>query len=203
MYRAKASAALKEGLENICIENIQACILVGNNYFGEGDADAESLYFARGVLIPSLGLASRMSQILKLGVSNDTDDGITREVKRRIFWTCFIIDTWASGGSNLSRQFKWQAHLPRVPMDEYVFNQMGAGEPDITDTEWKSGLWGYMVNLVEVYTEIQTFHQDLADTVEWNEAQIDDMVQNLEKRLTSFREAIGPDLEFSMENLAT
>lgn len=47
MYRAKASAALKEGLENICIENIQACILVGNNYFGEGDADAESLYFGR------------------------------------------------------------------------------------------------------------------------------------------------------------
>lgn len=170
------------------------CTLVGNVLL---------CVIARGVLIPSLGLASRMSQILKLGVSNDTDDGITREVKRRIFWTCFIIDTWASGGSNLSRQFKWQAHLPRVPMDEYVFNQMGAGEPDITDTEWKSGLWGYMVNLVEVYTEIQTFHQDLADTVEWNEAQIDDMVQNLEERLTSFREAIGPDLEFSMENLAT
>lgn len=45
MYRAQATAALKEDLEHICIENIQACILVGNNFFGEGDADAESLYF--------------------------------------------------------------------------------------------------------------------------------------------------------------
>lgn len=45
MYRAKATAALKEDLEHICIENIQVCILIGNSYFGDGDADAESLYF--------------------------------------------------------------------------------------------------------------------------------------------------------------
>jgi hypothetical protein len=46
-YRAQASVALKDDLENICIENVQACILVGNNFFGEGNADAESLYFGK------------------------------------------------------------------------------------------------------------------------------------------------------------
>ncbi|KAL3590770.1 hypothetical protein FPOAC2_12972 [Fusarium poae] len=194
MYRAEATKALKDDLEHICIENIQACILVGNNFFGEGDADAESLYF---------GLASRMSQILKLGVSDDSDDGITREVKRRIYWTCFIIDTWASGGSNLSRQFKWQNAHPRPPMDEYIWNQMKGGDPDIPYSQWKPGLWGYMVNLVEIYTEIQNFHQDLADTTEWDELLIDDTVRHLENKLVAFEDTIGPTLTFSRENLAT
>lgn len=45
MYCAKGMAALKDNLEHICAETIQACILVGNNCFGDGDADAESLYF--------------------------------------------------------------------------------------------------------------------------------------------------------------
>jgi hypothetical protein len=142
-----------------------------------------------------------MTQILKLGVCNDADDGVTREVKRRIFWTCFIIDTWASGGSNLSRQFKWQAALPRAPMDEYVFFHMKAGDLDIPDSQCKPGLWGYMVNLVDIYTEIQNFHQDLAETVEWDESLIDESVQQLENKLIAFEEAIGPTLAFSRENL--
>lgn len=45
MYRAEATKSLKDDLEHICLENIQACILVGNNFFGEGDAGVESLYF--------------------------------------------------------------------------------------------------------------------------------------------------------------
>ncbi|WZH47740.1 Zn2-C6 fungal-type domain-containing protein [Fusarium acuminatum] len=192
VYRKKACAALKEDLENICIENVQACILVGNNFFGDGDADAESLYF---------GLASRMTQILNLGSYDETDDGVTREVKRRIFWTCFIIDTWASGGSNLSRQFKWQANQPRAPMDEYVFFNMKKGDADIDDSEWKPGLWAYMVKLVEIYTQIQHLHQDLADTVDWDESSIEATVQRLEAELGAFEETVGPGLMFTRENL--
>ncbi|CAF3646309.1 unnamed protein product [Fusarium graminearum] len=209
MYRAEATKSLKDDLEHICLENIQACILVGNNFFGEGDAGVESLYFGmsqeylpRRCLMMWLGLASRMAQILKLGVCDDADDGVTREVKRRIFWTCFIIDTWASGGSNISRQFKWQNAHPRAPIDEDVFFRMKAGDPDIPDLQWKPGLWGYMVNLVEIYTEIQNFHQDLADTTEWDEALIEDTVQHLENKLVTFENAIGPTLAFSRENLA-
>ncbi|KAF5657127.1 hypothetical protein FHETE_10577 [Fusarium heterosporum] len=192
VYRKKACAALKDDLENICIENVQACILVGNNFFGDGNADAESLYF---------GLASRMTQILNLGTHSETDDGITREVKRRIFWTCFIIDTWASGGSNLSRQFKWQANQPRPPMDEHVFFNMKPGDADIEDSEWKPGLWAHMVKLVEIYTQIQHLHQDLADTVEWNEDMIEESVQRLEFELGAFEESVGPRLMFSRDNL--
>jgi hypothetical protein len=46
-YASKAKAALKDNLEHICVENIQACVLVGNTFFGDCDADAESLYFGK------------------------------------------------------------------------------------------------------------------------------------------------------------
>ncbi|KAF5680755.1 hypothetical protein FDENT_8316 [Fusarium denticulatum] len=194
MYRAQATAALKEDLEHICIENIQACILVGNNFFGEGDADAESLYF---------GLASRMTQILKLGEIDESDDGVIREVKRRIFWTCFIIDTWASGGSNLSPQFRWRTKQPRGPLDEYMFYNMRLGDGDVADVDWKPGLWAHMVRLVGLYAEIQNLQQELANGVEWNEPFIDESVQRLEAELGAFEEGLGPELMFSRENLAS
>ncbi|KAF5262559.1 hypothetical protein FOXYS1_6712 [Fusarium oxysporum] len=194
MYRAQATAALKEDLEHICIENIQACILVGNNFFGEGDADAESLYF---------GLASRMTQILKLGEINESDDGVMREVKRRIFWTCFIIDTWASGGSNLSPQFRWRTKQPRGPLDEYMFYNMRSGDDDVADSDWKPGLWAHMVRLVGLYAQIQNLQQELANGVEWNESFIDESVQRLEAELSAFEEGLGPELMFSRENLAS
>ncbi|KAF4448405.1 hypothetical protein F53441_8213 [Fusarium austroafricanum] len=192
MYRAQACTALKEDLEHICIENIQACILVGNNFFGDSNADAESLYF---------GLASRMTQILNLGVSSEADDGVTREVKRRIFWTCFIIDTWASGGSNLSPQFRWRTNYPRRQIEEYVFYHMKAGDADVSDADWRPGLWAHMVRLVEIYARIQNLHQELANTVEWNEAFMDESVQKIESELSVFDEALGPEVAFSMENL--
>jgi hypothetical protein len=142
-----------------------------------------------------------MALILNLGVTNEADDGITRETKRRIFWTCFVIDTWASGGSNLAREFGWQAKRPRVPMDELVFRMMKQGDPDIPDSEWRPGLWGHMVRLVEIYTQIQQLHRQLAETVEWEETLIDESVRRLEAELAVFERRIGPELTFSRENL--
>ncbi|KAH8657800.1 hypothetical protein BX600DRAFT_514350 [Xylariales sp. PMI_506] len=192
-YAAKAKAGLKDDLEHICIENIQACILVGNTCRGDDDADAESLYFA---------LANRMAQILKLGQCDERDDGVTRELKRRIWWSCFITDTWASGGSNLSPQFKWQESRPRVPMDEAVFNEMKPGGPDIPDSEWRPGLWGHMVRLVQIYMQIQDLHRYLAETAEWNEDMMDDAVRDLDAELSAFDRSLEPRMHFSQENLA-
>lgn len=154
-------------------------------------------------LTASSVIANRMAQILNLGALNEADDGVARETKRRIFWTCFIIDTWASGGSNLSRQFEWQAKRPRVPMDEAVFALMKPGDPDIPDAEWRPGLWGHMVRLVEIYAQIQQFHKELAEIAEWDEGWMDESVQRLESQLAAFEQQIGPELTFSLENLAT
>jgi hypothetical protein len=141
-----------------------------------------------------------MAQILNLGVATDTDDGVTKETKLRLWWTCFIIDTWASGGSNLSRQFNLQAKRPRVPMDETAFFEMKPGGPDVA--EWKPGLWGYMVKLVEIYAEIQDLNKYLAETAEWDEDSIEDAVQGLAVELDTFEENLRPEIRYSASNLA-
>lgn len=144
-----------------------------------------------------------MSQILNIGVCDEMEDGIARETKRRLFWTCFIIDTWASGGSNLSRQFRWPANQPRVPMDESVFAMMKPGDPDVSDLEWRPGLWGHMVRLVEIYSQIQQLNSSLVETTEWDEALVDDSVRRLEAELDVFEQNLDPGLAFSTENLAS
>ncbi|KAM0324868.1 hypothetical protein ACHAQA_007834 [Verticillium albo-atrum] len=194
MYRTRAREALKQVLEQVCIDTLRACILVGNNCMGDCDADAESLY---------LVLASRMAQLLDLGQPSMSDDGITSETKRRIYWTCFVIDTWVSGGSNVSRHFGTpRYHQPRLPMDEAVFAGMKPGEPDISDAVWTPGLWAHMVKLVAIYAKIQDLHRQLVRTDHWDEHAMDESVGTLEAELTSFEKSLDPTLSFSEENLA-
>ncbi|RDW65173.1 hypothetical protein BP5796_09865 [Coleophoma crateriformis] len=193
LYAVEAKKLLKDDLEHICVENIQACILIGNICLGDSDPDAESLYFV---------LANRMAQILTLGVVNPADDGVTRETKTRVWWTCFIIDTWASGGSNLSRQFKFELKQPRVPMDETVFFHMKQGDPDVSIAEWKPGLWGHMVKLVEIYVQIQDLNKHLVETAEWDEDSIEDAVRDLAVALVAFEQNLEPEIRYSEVNLA-
>jgi hypothetical protein len=87
-------------------------------------------------------------------------------------------------------------------MDEYVFSMMKSGDPDIDDSEWRPGLWGHMVQLVEIYTKIQQLHKQLGETAEWDEVLMDKSVRGLESELDTFEQNLGPGLAFSLENLA-
>lgn len=46
-----AKTLLKADLEHACVENIQACILIGNICLGDSDPDAESLYFGESNIV--------------------------------------------------------------------------------------------------------------------------------------------------------
>jgi hypothetical protein len=59
-----------------------------------------------------------------------------------------------------------------------------------------------MVRLVEIYVRIQQHHKQLAETAEWDEARIDLSVQRLDADLAAFERSLGPDLTFSLDNLA-
>ncbi|OAL53497.1 hypothetical protein IQ07DRAFT_608882 [Pyrenochaeta sp. DS3sAY3a] len=192
-YRARARDALKEVLEQVSVETLQACILVGNNCMGDCDMDGESLY---------LVLASRIAQLLELGRPNASDDGVTSETKRRIYWTCFIIDTWVSGGSNVSRCFGTsRSYQRRLPMNEAVFAALRSGEPDVPDTAWSPGLWAHMVKLVEIYAKVQDLHRQMVYSDQWDEHAMDESVGRLEAELISFDASLDSELSFSKENL--
>lgn len=143
-----------------------------------------------------------MAQILNFGVVNEADDGVTRETKLRIWWTCFIIDTWGSSGSDLPLQFKIESKRPRVPMDETTFSNMKVGDPEIAESQWKPGLWGHMVKLVEIFSQIQNLHKYLTETAEWDEDLIEDAVRGFDVALTAFEQNLEPQMRYSLENLA-
>ncbi|KAH7411186.1 hypothetical protein BKA64DRAFT_662873 [Cadophora sp. MPI-SDFR-AT-0126] len=191
-FAEAAKTLLKADLEHACIENIQACILIGNICLGDSDPDAESLYFV---------LANRMAQIEKLNVVNEADDGITREIKLRLWWTCYLTDTWASGGSGLPRQFNILNVAPRLPMDEGIFWSMQPGDPDVSSYEWKPGFWGYNVKLACIYTQIADHTKRVVQTSAWDEEESEDTVLELSVQLTAYEESLPITMRYSPANL--
>ncbi|KAK6525956.1 hypothetical protein TWF281_010998 [Arthrobotrys megalospora] len=196
-YAQGSKACFKADLERVRIENVQAAIVIANICLAEGDSRAESLYY--GANHP---LAIRMAQMLDLASGNDGDDGITREVKRRIWWTCFIVDVWSSGGGSLARQLQVGKHQPRLPLEEITFLDLQPGEKDLTDAAWRAGIWSHMVGMIELYKEIQDLLRYLVATTQWDEDFIESTVHGLAVRLLAFEERLGPELDFSPENVA-
>ncbi|KAF3939279.1 hypothetical protein ABW19_dt0208292 [Dactylella cylindrospora] len=143
-----------------------------------------------------------MVEMLDLASGDDADDGITREIKRRIWWTCFICDIWSSGGGGLSRQFNVAEHQPRLPLEEIVFLELQPGQGDLRDSLWKAGIWSHMVGMVELYREIQDLYRYLVASSQWDEDFIEITVHGLAVRLLAFEERLAPDFDFSSENLA-
>jgi hypothetical protein len=87
-------------------------------------------------------------------------------------------------------------------MDEAVFYSMRPGDPDVPDSEWTPGLWGHMVNLVDIYSKIQDLHQTLAEAVEWDENALEATVQSLDTRLMAFEQGLQSHERYSRDNLA-
>ena len=142
-----------------------------------------------------------MAQIAKLGVLDDADDGITRETKLRVWWTCYLVDTWASGGSGLPRQFDILNLAPRLPMDEEVFSTMRPGDPDVLACEWKPGFWGYNVRMATIYNHITNLTKRIINSIVWDEEAIEDAVRELAVELTAFEESLPITMRYSLSNL--
>ena len=210
-FTEAAKTLLKSDLEHACIENIQACILIGNICLGDSNPDAESLYFGElkssvankvsALLIQGLVLAHRMAQIEKLNALNEADDGITREIKLRLWWTCYLTDTWASGGSGLPRQFNILNVAPRLPMDEGIFWSMRPGDPDVSSYQWRPGFWGYNVKLACIYTQIADYTKLVVQTSAWDEEESEDTVRELSVQLTAYEESLPITMRYSLANL--
>lgn len=142
-----------------------------------------------------------MAQIAKLSVLNDADDGITRETKLRLWWTCYLVDTWASGGSGLPRQFDILNMAPRLPMDEEVFLSMRPGDPDVPPCEWKPGFWGYNVKMATIYSHISDLTKQIVKSTIWDEEAIEEAVRESAVELTAFEESLPITMRYSPSNL--
>lgn len=72
-YAVDAKKALKDDLENITLEAIQTCIIVGNHCMAECDPAAESLYFGKPFLPSLSGKNSAHNASCSIGKPYGTD----------------------------------------------------------------------------------------------------------------------------------
>jgi hypothetical protein len=141
-----------------------------------------------------------MAQLLQLEVSQD-DDAVLAETKRRIWWTLYLIDRWASAGLGLPFQFKVRSSAPQLPMDEYEFRKLQPGQRLPDSWLWKPGLWAHMITLVEIFGQIQDLNKSLVQPGGPDLNDVELTVEVLAKQLLDFEEKLQPELRCSLENL--
>jgi hypothetical protein len=217
-YASQARRYLKEDLENICLENIQACVLIANTCGADTEASSESLYFGKlstksiiVVVVARFGrfakrlqaIANRMAQLLKLSSEDPSDDNITRETKYRVWWTLYLIDRWASAGLGLPRQFYSTEPQPPLPLDEYMYQHLKSGDKMLDSASRPPGIWAHMISLVHIFGHIQDFNRQLVEQDEWESQAIEIAAHELAEQMTAYEQNLPENIRFSVENLDT
>lgn len=100
-----------------------------------------------------------MGQLLDLGGSKPEDSYITREVKKRTWWTLYMADRWCSAGLGIPRLMTFdlsQAVRVSLPMDETTFQML---RDDTVPTDVEAGIWSHMVVLADIFGEIHDLNR--------------------------------------------
>jgi hypothetical protein len=185
-----AKQQLHLDLENVCIENIQACILLANLSAALLRPSSEALY---------LGIAIRMAQILHLDVLDSTNTVVIQELKRRIWWTLFMCDRWCSAGNGIPRKMESFNRAVDLPMDEFIFHSLDQGGTK-TYTRHEPGLWAYMISLVEIFGPIQDLNRTVAhQNIE--DASLENAVLSLIKMLNAWEDNLPVYMRYNETNL--
>ncbi|KAE8448621.1 hypothetical protein EG329_009046 [Mollisiaceae sp. DMI_Dod_QoI] len=143
-----------------------------------------------------------MAQLLNLAKDNIDEDVIIREVKRRVWWSLYLIDRWSSAGLGLPRQFHDDGLVPQVPMDEVAFASLRVCDTNENLENWQPGIWSYMISLAKIFGHIQDLNKTLVERVFWEEEDIESQVLGVAEQLADFERSLPPTLLFTSENLS-
>ncbi|KAJ5749816.1 hypothetical protein N7533_006844 [Penicillium manginii] len=188
-FFSAAKRLLKMQIDHVSLDNIHACVLMGNLCGTESESAGEAVFF---------GLAFRMAHILHLPEPDVTDDSITREIKIRTWWSLYMIDQWSSAGLDLPRQMHNQQHS--LPMPEVDFWNLVPGQRIEDGSQPRRGLWGYMVILARIFGHIQILHQKLAEgALDQQKAEMTTI--ELAHEFDHFLQELPANLHFNTRNL--
>lgn len=144
---------LKQDLENICMSNVQACILITEYAGAHSDRSAEAMYF---------GIAARMVQLLQVDKNSHNESVIESEVRKRVWSSCYMMDVWSSAGLGLPKQLD-RTFRPHSLMRESDFQNLEPAQKIAISVDPPPGLWAHMISLVQIFTGVQDFHKRLLD----------------------------------------
>ena len=137
-----------------------------------------------------------MAQILHLPERKDSDDLMQQETKRRVWWSLYMIDLWASAGLGLPRQVQ-ELSSNNLPMHEGIFHQ---ATPDAIPLDSRPGLWAHMISFVRVFGHIQDLHHHHASG-RVSDAEAEAITQRLADDLENALKAVPAEDLLTVENL--
>jgi hypothetical protein len=208
---AESKRLLQLDIENICLENVQACILISTMNVGSSNS-SEALYFREysGVVFDEPnhtlwwtnhlpGIAMTMADLLGLNSPSQGPSLVLSELKRRAWWSLYLADAWCVSSLGLSSQMKDTPILIDLPMDENVFFSLSLDQKTL-DEPYKPGIFAQLITLSQIFGPIQDLNRRIA-LGETHTAQLDHQVVLLAKQLEDWRESLPANLQMSWENL--
>ncbi|RAH76999.1 hypothetical protein BO86DRAFT_393051 [Aspergillus japonicus CBS 114.51] len=198
----EAKRLLQADIENVCLENVQTCILIATLSAGNCEPSSEALF---------IRIATSMTEIMSLDFSPAMNKSmITRETARRVWCSLYVADRWCASGLGLPRHMDDFSKPYGLPIDEITFQSL---PPDTSNhleappspTEhtppiWKLGLWAHMVALARYFGPIQDLNRQVArgytDTVE-----LDQEVQDIGEQLEAWSRMLPINTQMTVPNL--
>ncbi|PNH60983.1 hypothetical protein VD0002_g6745 [Verticillium dahliae] len=179
-------------LRDVSLTTSQACVLLGAVSIVEGEAGAETVYYAA---------ACRIANFLDLP-NMPTPDPLQREIHIRVYWSLCMIDVWSSTGVNLPLLMNRRHDVP-LPMNESTFLNMSRASSNhfdfILSPNREDSLIAQNIKLnsilMKVNDAIKTLTSDASVT------SIDETVSSLSQELEAWEVALPPSIRDTPSNL--
>lgn len=138
-----------------------------------------------------------MAQILDISKADPANDDVYRETKLRVWWSLYMIDRWSSAGNGLRREMQNDDQCP-LPMDELHFETLLPTKSGLTCA--RPGLWGYMIQLAQVFERVQDLHRQHVNHYN-TELEAERSTLSIEADLDAFISRLPNSTRFTEENL--
>lgn len=171
------------------LETVQACILVGQFFGGEGDAKAKHIY---------LGIARLHAQTIRLWEVSPELCSVSQEIRSRTWLSITIANTWSA--ADISTQPVLCDISTKPILDDIEFMALQPGTHHNLPPS-KNSMWAQMAGTIDIYRQISHMISNLG----LNLRSLDsyrEQIYSLSQQLDEWIGQLPAKLQYSVENLA-
>ena len=123
-----------------------------------------------------------MAEIMALNSVSPGGSVLHCEIRKRVWWSLYMIDMWCISGQGLNSQMKDVEVKIELPMDDTTFSVMRSDQSVAKHTR-KRGMWAELTLLVPIFRPIHKLNRVIAENGSHEsdiESQVDQLAQKLE-----------------------
>ncbi|KEF59304.1 uncharacterized protein A1O9_04148 [Exophiala aquamarina CBS 119918] len=189
-FATESRRLLQADISNICLENIQACILIAMLSVGHGDSASEALF---------IRIATAMAEIMNVNSPALEGSIIDREIRRRVWCSLYMTDMWCISGQGLHSQMKDVEVKVELPMNDSTFSSLKPDQVSVIDPP-EHGIWAHMMTLVPLFRPIYDINRRIANG-EVHNVNLDQEVEQLARDLLNWKNMLPFDAQMNQTNL--